>query len=411
MHKPDPADTERSRFVHIDGVAYDVESWAGKHPGGRVMLRFLGRDATAAFVAFHGRRTHRTLKPFRVKGDPGEAPRRESEDPVERDFEALRLAAESAGHFTGRRAFYARRLGVILALILGSAATVVFAPAFWLPAALAVGLAWQQAGWLAHDLLHHSVHGERRRGDVQGILLGSVALGFSADWWKRKHNTHHALPNVLGGDPDIDVLPLLAFDERQVADAGALGRLFVRIQGFTVWPIVAFARLNWVTQSILWALFAPGVRRRRLELLSLAAHVTWNVALLWALPDWPSRIGFLLVSQLSAGLMTGTVFIVGHNARPMYAPVEAVGFYGQQVQSTQNVRVNVLTRWFFGGLERQIEHHLFPSMPRHEHEAVCEQVKSLCAQHGLAYVERGFFQGLLDVQRALFRVSRNLPHA
>lgn len=97
---------------------------------------------------------------------------------------------------------------------------------------------------------------------MQGILLGSVALGFSADWWKRKHNTHHAMPNVLGTDPDIDVLPLLAFDERQAAQAGALGRLFVRIQAFTVWPIVAFARLNWVTQSILWALFAPGVQQR-----------------------------------------------------------------------------------------------------------------------------------------------------
>jgi fatty acid desaturase len=407
MSKPTAPVTPR--LVHIDGVAYDVEAWAKKHPGGEVMLRFLGRDATAAFVAFHGRKTRRTLKPFRAKGDVGAPPPVELAQPVERDFDALRLAAEQRGQFVGRHAFFAARLAVILGLIAGCVASVVWLPVLWPLAALALGLAWQQAGWLSHDLLHHSVHPDtRRRGDRQGILLGSIVLGFSADWWKRKHNTHHAMPNVIGTDPDIDVLPLLAFDDRQAAAAGPLGRFFVRIQSFTLWPIVAFARLNWVAQSILWAAFAPRVRYRRMELFALFAHVAWNVALLWALPDWPTRIGFFFVSQLSSGLMTGAVFMVGHNARPMFADDSAAGFYAQQVQTTQNVRVTALNRWFFGGLERQIEHHLFPTMPRHFHDAVRAEVQALCARHGLVYTERGFFQGLADVQRVVNRVSRDL---
>ena len=90
------------RLVHIDGVAYDVEAWAKKHPGGEVMLRFLGRDATAAFVAFHGRKTRRTLKPFRAKGEVGAPPPAELDLPVEREFDALRLSAEQRGQFAGR---------------------------------------------------------------------------------------------------------------------------------------------------------------------------------------------------------------------------------------------------------------------------------------------------------------------
>ena len=108
------------RLVHIDGVAYDVEAWAKKHPGGEVMLRFLGRDATAAFVAFHGRKTRRTLQPFRAKGEVGAPPPAELEMPVEREFDALRLAAEQRGQFAGRHSFFVGRLSVILGLIASS---------------------------------------------------------------------------------------------------------------------------------------------------------------------------------------------------------------------------------------------------------------------------------------------------
>jgi fatty acid desaturase len=399
---------DEKRFVHIDGVAYDVEHWARKHPGGEVMLRFLGKDATAAFLAFHQRRSHKTLKAFRVKGERPEAPVPESAHAVERAFAALRDEVEAAGAFTGRRGYFLARGAFIIGLILGSVALLAFAPTFWPLAALAVGLAWQQCGWFAHDLLHHSVFDRRAAGDRYGLLMGGVVLGFSADWWKRKHNTHHALPNVIGTDPDIDVLPLLAFDERQRASASAWIRAtFLRLQPLTVLPILAFARLNWVVQSILWTLFAPGVRHRRAELLAHLAHQAWSLGMLALLPTWGERLGFFLVAHLSSGLMTGSVFMVGHNARPMLAEAgEAPGFFALQVLTTQNVRTNVLTGWFFGGLDHQIEHHLFPSLPRHEHAGVAARVREICAQHGLEYVERGFFVGLVDVWRVLFRVAR-----
>ena len=63
-------------------------------------------------------------------------------------------------------------------------------------------------GWLAHDFLHHQVFKNRKINDFMGYLIGNVGQGFSVEWWKNKHNTHHAKPNIHGADPDIDTMPL-----------------------------------------------------------------------------------------------------------------------------------------------------------------------------------------------------------
>ena len=402
----EPSDPKSPAVMHIDGVAYDVAAWAKKHPGGDVMLRFLGRDATAVFVAFHTRRARKALRAFEAKGAAAEgaAP---PPDPVEQAFLALRAQAEAAGAFVARHGYFAARGLVSVGLIAACVAALLWAPALWPVAALALGLAWQQAGWLSHDVLHHSVFADRRHGDRWGAAFGGIVLGFSGDWWRRKHNVHHALPNVLGEDPDIDVLPLLAFHERDVARAGPLGRFAVRIQAWTVLPILALARVNWAAQGLLWALFARGVKKRAWEITSIAIHYAWSAALLSLLPTWGARVLFYAVAQLASGLMIGSVFLVGHNARPMVPRAAAPGFHALQVMGTQNIRAHWSYRWFFGGLERQIEHHLFPTMPRHHFARVAADVQALCAQHGLAYTERTFAQGLADVFAVVVRVARS----
>ena len=379
----DANDPKTPALMYIDGVAYDVGAWAKKHPGGDVLLRFLGRDATAVFLAFHTRGARKTLRAFRAKGEAAEAAEAPVTDPVEQAFLELRAQAEAAGRFVARHGYFVGRGVVTLGLIGLCVAALVWTPSLWPLAALALGLAWQQAGWLSHDVLHHSVFEDRRHGERWGAAFGGIVLGFSGDWWRRKHNVHHALPNVVGDDPDIDVLPLLAFNEDDARRAGPLGRFAVRIQAWTVLPILALARVNWAAQGLLWALFARGVKKRAWEITSIAIHYAWSVALLSLLPTWGTRVAFYVIAQLASGLMLGSVFLVGHNARPMAPLAAAPGFHALQVMSTQNIRAHWSYRWFFGGLERQIEHHLFPTMPRHAHGVVAPDVQALCAQHGL----------------------------
>lgn len=393
--------------IHVDGEAYDVAKWAKRHPGGDLLLRlFRGRDATAVFAAFHGEYARKVLRGLRAKVQPEVPAPQESESAFERAMGELREEAVRDGLFVASRPWFAMKAAIILGLIGVAFAVALVWPAGWVVGALALAVAWQQAGWFAHDVLHHSVLEDKGRGEAAGLVFGGVVLGFSPHWWKQKHNTHHALPNVLGVDEDIDTMPLLAFDERELTRAGSLSRFMVGLQVITALPILAFARLNWCVQSVLWALRAPGVPRRLWEVASLGCHLAWSIGLLAILPGWGVRIGFFLVSQLVSGLMTGAVFLVGHNARPIYARAEAPGFHELQCTATQNVRAMFGTAWFFGGLDRQIEHHLFPTMPRHQHRRVTARVRALCAIHNVPYVERGFFSGLADVWGVLARVGR-----
>merc|ERR1712087_1042320 len=91
-----------------------------------------------------------------------------------------------------------------------------------LASAVLLGLFYQQCGWLAHDFLHHQVFSKRRYGDYLGLFWGNLMQGYSVQWWKNKHNGHHAVCNLHSstalaqdGDPDIDTMPLLAWSLKQ----------------------------------------------------------------------------------------------------------------------------------------------------------------------------------------------------
>jgi fatty acid desaturase len=406
MAKTKRADSNVEDCVRIDGELYDVRRWASKHPGGEILEQFLGRDATGAFVAFHGALARKMLRGFKARNPVGFTAEVGYSDDVERDFAALRERAVEAGLMESRPVWFYLHAALLFSGIGAAIALVALAPAYWPIAALLLAVVWQQGGWLSHDFLHNSVHADYAKSEVVGSLLGGIVLGFSGDWWKRKHNTHHALPNVLGVDEDIDTTPFLSFTEADLAQMGPWSRVLVRLQPITALPVLAFARLNWMVASVRWALTAPTVERRGLELTAIAVHHAWSLGMLALLPSWGQRIACYALAQLVSGLFTGSVFLVGHNARPMFDKDDAPGFCALQCATTQNIRPLPGMRWFFGGLDRQIEHHLFPTMPRHNHARIAADVRALCSAHGLTYVERGFGEGLVDVARVLVRVSR-----
>jgi len=162
-------------------------------------------------------------------------------------------------------------------------------PDLWaIGSALMLGLFWQQCGWLSHDYIHHQVFegwgGEgretgmywggmdRRLGDLFGWWVGNVCQGFSVDWWKNKHNRHHAIPNHHesspsrhDGDPDVDTMPMLAWSDYYLKQgllggggASPLMRLQMTIQAYTFVPLLSFARIVWSQESLCHALGISG---------------------------------------------------------------------------------------------------------------------------------------------------------
>ena len=292
--------------------------------------------------------------------------------------------------------------------------------------ALLLALFWQQCGWLAHDFLHHQVFKNRAYGDLMGIIIGDLFQGFSVQWWKAKHNSHHAVPNLhastensCDGDPDIDTMPILAWTIRMARSAknSSTGQFLIRWQAYFYFPVLLFARLAWAHQS--WVFVFGGIgahsvkgaqidrshmRYPMAEKISLVLHYVALFAILYTMPVF-NAICYFLLAQTSCGLMLAIVFGLGHNGMAVYPADERPDFWKLQVSTTRNVISTPFADWFCGGLQCQVDHHLFPSLPRHNLGKVNKLVKLFCKEHGVTYHEANMWDGTMEVLKHLNDVS------
>ena len=403
--------TPGDHWIVLRDKVYDVSTL--RHPGGDVIYTHAGEDATDVFGAVHPASAFAMLDGYLIGRVAGDRSRRDAL--IEADFRAMRAQLTREGVFRASAAYYLLQLATTVALWCVSAWLLdVEGPAAFLCSALLLALFWQQSGWLAHDVLHHQVFANRRVGEVVGVFVGNLFQGYSAAWWKDKHNTHHAVTNVArgarggGGDPDIDTVPLLAWSvglgRGAARDASAVGRLLLRYQAVTYLPMLAIARLSWLAQSVRHAL--GDIPYADVEISTILAHYAVYV---WMLSHYSllGALGYVAVSQCACGLMLASVFGIGHNGMAVvddWANRPAT-FVEQQVLATRNIAHGAFTDWFTGGLSYQIEHHLFPTCPRHGLPRVAERTRALCAKHGIAYTCTGFVEGTVDVLAHLARVT------
>lgn len=307
--------------------------------------------------------------------------------------------------------------------------------------ALLVSLFWQQCGWLAHDFGHHQVFKNRTLNDYGVLFVGNFLQAFSLEWWKNKHNTHHAIPNLHesatdahDGDPDIDTLPFLAWSQKFIekckeggSAASPAARFCVRNQAVLYFPILFFARITWALSSLAYAFQAKvslfgsteeksvalsssngSLRYPLLEKLLLIAHYSWYLTLAFLPNSIPTALCFIFVSQTFAGLLLAIAFGVGHNGMSIYDSDKRPGFCELQVTTTRNVDDTFFVGWFMGGLHYQIEHHLFPFVPRHSLHKVRPLVEALCKKHGVRYHSTGLLEGSVEILSYLDTVSKGL---
>ena len=307
-----------------------------------------------------------------------------------------------------------------------------------------LALFWQQCGWLAHDFAHHQVFRfNRSLNDAVVLLVGNLYQGFSLEWWKNKHNTHHAIPNLLessegahDGDPDIDTLPFLAWSVEMAKKAGPSPPSMLYWQAFLYFPILLFARLTWAMQSAAYvfkfdagmfdnseilvaqklagAASPQGVRLRyeSWEKALLVAHYAGCCAVcLGNTSSLALGLAHFLVAQTGCGILLAVAFGVGHNGMTIHSPGTRPGFARLQCETTRNVDNDFLglTGWFMGGLHLQIEHHLFINVPRHNLARLSPWVKELCTRHGVTYHSTSLLKGTAEVLGCLSEVVKSFP--
>lgn len=354
-------------MLTVDGVAYDVSGFAPRHPGGaRVLQRMQGRDATDAFYALHPPRAHGLLR-----GLPrahGAAAR--SEGALQRALREVDRGMRADGWYEPAYAFYGK-LGVGLALLFACAVALT-ARGAWVSGALATAAFWQQAAGLGHDLGHSSVFRRREHNLRAGSWLSAVT-GLSSVWWRDDHFTHHLECNSVEGDPNIQHLPFFAVAEsffaptvsayhQRETSMGPVARWLVRRQHWLFYPLMAVARFQLYALGVAHLLRRPDEPHARTELAGVAAFLCGVAALALRQPSWAAAAGWVLLSHAAAGVLHVQI-VLSHWAMAV-RPADAapVDWFTHTLQTTMDVTTDY--DWLHLGLQYQIEHHMFPRLPR-----------------------------------------------
>lgn len=435
--------TPADAWVIYKDKVYDVSDWY-EHPGGAVIFTHAGDDMTDIFNAFHAAGSHNMMKKFYIGDLILET---KGKDQRQLDFEKgyrdLRSKMVMMGMFQSSKLFYAWKYFTNISLWAAGMYINYVSDSMWMHglSALLVALFLQQCGWLAHDHLHHQVFRNRQMGDILGLFWGGVAQGFSIQWWKNKHNGHHAVTNLHSssamaqdGDPDIDTMPLLAWSlkqaqsYRELSEDGtdsAVVRFFIRYQAALYTPILLLARLSWLRESfkVAFGLGAASenskmeLERKGLqypigEKVVLVIHYAWMFALSSGYGRFSLlySVGYFLTVTCMCGFLLGVVFGLGHNGMATYDADARPDFWKLQVTTTRNIIgghgiPQFVVDWLCGGLQYQVEHHLFPSLPRHNLKRAHEFVHSFCKEWGVTYHEADLIDGTIEVIQHLAKVS------
>ncbi|HWT77337.1 MAG TPA: acyl-CoA desaturase, partial [Candidatus Methylomirabilis sp.] len=301
------------------------------------------------------------------------------------------MQVRAAGCLDRRPRYYGTKIILTIAAFLAGWLGFFVLGASWATLGIAVflGVMSTQLGFLGHDAGHGQVFASQRANRLLGLGIGNGLIGLSLGWWMPKHNDHHAHPNQVGRDPDLGVAPLVTIGLD--GQSSATSRITCWLSR---WQVELFFPLMLLRSTGLYVSGVQDLLRRRdraavTEGLLLAAHVSvYLMAVLWVLP-WPEAVAFIAVHQAVFSIYLGFSFAPNHKGMPLLERDTTMGFARRQIVTARNIAGGWCTTFVLGGLNYQIEHHLFPTMPRPNLARARDLVRAFCLESDLGYCEVG----------------------
>ncbi|WP_405064488.1 acyl-CoA desaturase [Kribbella sp. NBC_01505] len=328
------------------------------------------------------------------------------------DFAPLLREIKAAGLLERRTGAYAMSIIVNLLCLAAVVAGLILLGNSWLTLLLAVPAAvfTTRAAFFGHDAGHQQIGRSRRLHDSIGRLHANLLLGMSYGWWNDKHNRHHANPNHTDKDPDV-AAGVLIWTLDQAAGRTGLHAWLTRHQAGIFFPLLTLEGFALKVSGITYLLARRPRRKAVLELSLIATHFALYFGGLLMVVPLPKAIAFAALHQALFGLHLGSVFAPNHKGMEMPSADTHWGHLEKQVRTSRNVNGHPVTDWMMGGLNYQIEHHLFPNMPRSNLRHAQAAVRAYCHHAGIPYLSTGIIDSYAQGLRHMHEVGAQLRQA
>ncbi|MCX2734001.1 acyl-CoA desaturase [Saccharopolyspora sp. NFXS83] len=325
------------------------------------------------------------------------------------EFAELSREVREAGLLRRRHGYYGLKIAGNLLAFAGLWTAFAFLGDSWWQLVIAALLAvsFAQLAFIGHDAGHKQIFRARRPNDVLGTVHGGL-VGMNFQQWVSGHNRHHANPNHEEHDPDLDV-PVVVFTGAQARLRTGFLRWMAKHQAVLFFPLLTLEGLNLHVSGIR-AVLSGETKRRRVEGAVLAMHVVLYLAAVFLVLSPGLAVMFILVHQALWGVYMGCAFAPNHKGMPTMTG-DKIDFMRKQVLTSRNIRGGPITDFVLGGLNYQIEHHLFPNMPRPHLRRAQPIVQRFCATHGIPYTQAGIAQSYRHVLRHLHEMGAPLRAA
>lgn len=302
---------------------------------------------------------------------------------------------------TGNRHLYTKAILFCVFYLFIYVHLIFFTPSVWIaiPECIVFGLVTAAIGF---NIMHDGAHGSFSKRKIMNRMAGYSLnfLGGSTIMWNMKHNViHHTYTNIDGVDDDMEAAPWLRMASTQKK------LRFHKFQHYYFWFFYALLHLLWIFVSDYQKYFSGKIGDIKLRKMTLKEHFTfWAAKIIYAfmfiaLPimlvgfsKW--LVGFLIIT-MSTGFVISIIFQLAHTVEHTSFPLPDKDsgkmeseWAIHQLNTTSNFATeNKLISWLVGGLNFQIEHHLFPKISHVHYPALSKIIKETCREYGIPYLE------------------------
>ncbi|SFI71119.1 MULTISPECIES: fatty acid desaturase family protein [Microbacterium] len=323
------------------------------------------------------------------------------------EFSELAQKVRDSGLLRRRYGYYwSKLIGLPVLLAACLVAFAVIGDTWWqMFTAAVLAVVFTQIAFLGHDAAHRQIFVSGRWNDWTSLVLGDLLVGMSYGWWQHKHTRHHANPNKIGADPDIELPVIVVAPEQRARPRGRVIQWLRAHQGIFFFPILLFEGVSLHASGIRRVAVREHLDRRWVEIAFMLVRIVGFAVLVFLVLSPGVAFAFLGVQLGLFGFYMGISFAPNHKGMPIVPRDMKLDFLHRQVMMSRDVRGGRVLDVAMGGLNYQVEHHLFPSMPRPHLRRAAPIIAEYCREHGVPYASVGLLASYAIVVRYINRVG------